>query len=388
MTKLFGTDGIRGKANAYPIIPPVLTGLACAAGHYFKKQSENKNLTVIIAKDTRLSGYMIESALESGFISQGVNVILTGPLPTPAVSILVQSLRADFGVMVTASHNPAHDNGIKFFDHQGQKLSSDTQKEIESILENKTYGYSPHLGKAKHLNDAVGRYIEYCKATLPKKLDFKGLKVVLDCANGATYKVAPKVFWELGADVSVIGNAPDGLNINKDCGATHIKALRQKILEEKANIGLAFDGDGDRLICVDERGNTLDGDKLLAAFATYTNSQNSNVVATVMSNLGLENYLKGKRVSLFRSKVGDQYVAKMMKEKNCLIGGEQSGHLIFGNHCPTGDGIIAALQILRLLKENDLIASDLNNLFTPYPQTLENIRLPESPLSMEDLEKI
>jgi len=383
---LFGTDGVRGKANSWPMSPDVILKLAMASSHYFMQKAPEEwihgdhRFTVVIGKDTRLSGYMVESALMAGFVAMGIDVVLLGPLPTPAVSMLTRSLRANLGVMISASHNPFEDNGIKFFSADGCKLSQEDEKAIEDLVASDIpLAPSGKVGKAKRLDDAAGRYIEFAKGTFPRGQRLDGLKIVLDCANGAGYKVAPKVLWELGADVIPIGVEPNGLNINKDCGATAPALLQKKVLEEKADLGIALDGDADRLIMVDETGATLDGDQLMALIANVWLSKGDlkggGVVSTVMSNLGFERYLEQKGLTLHRTSVGDRSVLKTMKETGCNIGGEQSGHIILSDYTTTGDGIIAALQVLSLLQQSKSKVSQLAATFTPVPQVLKNVRV-------------
>lgn len=385
-SKLFGTDGVRGQANSWPMSPEVILKLAMASSHYFMRKMPTEwihgdhRFMVVIGKDTRLSGYMVEAALMAGFVAMGADVVLLGPLPTPAVSMLTRSLRANLGVMISASHNPFEDNGIKFFTADGYKLSEEDEKKIEEIaFSDIPLAPSSKVGKAKRLDDAAGRYIEFAKATFPRGQRLDGLKIVLDCANGAGYKVAPKVLWELGADVIPIGVEPNGLNINKDCGATSLELLKQKVLEERADLGIALDGDADRLIMVDENGSILDGDQLMALIATVwlTNGalKGGGVVSTVMSNLGFERYLEKKGLTLHRAAVGDRSVLEMMKETGCNVGGEQSGHIILNDYATTGDGLIAALQILSLLQKSKFKVSELASTFTPVPQILKNLRV-------------
>jgi len=385
-SKLFGTDGVRGQANSWPMSPDVILKLAVASSHYFiqKMPSEwvhgDHRFMVVIGKDTRLSGYMVEAALMAGFVAMGADVVLLGPLPTPAVSMLTRSLRANLGVMISASHNPFEDNGIKFFTADGYKLSQEDEQNIEQLAaSNIPLASSGKVGKAKRLDDAAGRYIEFAKATFPRGQRLDGLKIVLDCAHGAGYKVAPKVLWELGADVIPIGIEPNGLNINKDCGATSLDLLKEKVLEERADLGIALDGDADRLIMIDENGATLDGDQLMALIATVWLANGSlkggGVVSTVMSNLGFERYLKGKGLTLHRASVGDRCVLEMMRETGCNVGGEQSGHIILSDYATTGDGLIAALQVLSLLQKSKCKVSELASTFRPVPQILKNMRI-------------
>lgn len=378
--KLFGTDGVRGEVNTSPMTADQVLKLAQAAGLEFKRKGHRNR--VVIGKDTRLSGYMLEPALVAGFISVGMDVYLAGPLPTPAVSMLTCSLRADLGVMISASHNPYFDNGIKLFRPDGHKLSDHIEACIEERMENafiKPLVDSSELGRAYRLDDARGRYIQHTKSTFPKNLKLDGLKVVVDCANGAAYKIAPNVFQELGAQVISISNDPDGYNINKDCGATHVEAMCQRVLEEKADLGIALDGDADRLVMCDEKGQVLDGDQLIALIAKAFHEKGKlagdTVVTTIMSNMGMEKHLNTYGIRCLQTGVGDRYVFEAMKENNFNVGGEQSGHIILTDFAPTGDGIVAALQVLAILVEKGGKASDVANVFAPYPQILENVRV-------------
>ncbi|MEI8320447.1 MAG: phosphoglucosamine mutase [Alphaproteobacteria bacterium] len=378
--KIFGTDGIRGRANVGPMTPQMVLKIAQATGQKFQR-GPHRHL-VVIGKDTRLSGYMIEPALTAGFISVGMDVVLLGPLPTPAIAMLTSSLRADLGVMISASHNPYNDNGIKLFGPNGNKLSDDLELEIEKNMENFKDEFlvpAERLGRAKRLDDAPGRYIEFAKATFPKHLRLEGMKIVIDCANGSAYKIAPTVLWELGAEIIAIGVSPDGCNINKECGATAPEALSKAVLEHGAHIGIALDGDADRLIVVDEKGNVIDGDQIIALIATWWKKwellQADGVVVTIMSNLGLEHYLKDKEIEVYRTSVGDRYVSLEMEKRGCNIGGEPSGHIILRNYGTTGDGLIAALQVLAILQHSKKPASVLMQVFTKVPQLHQNIIL-------------
>ncbi|MHA1558315.1 MAG: phosphoglucosamine mutase [Alphaproteobacteria bacterium] len=385
--KIFGTDGIRGIANEFPIMPEQIVKLAVASASYFlekrPKDKSNKPLdhrfTVVIAKDTRLSGYMIESALVSGLVSMGCNVTLLGPLPTPAVSIMTRTLRADLGIMISASHNPYQYNGLKFFNSEGEKLSIHDEENIEKRINAcSSVKASPALiGRAIRLDDSVGRYIEFAKATFPRGKRLDGLKIVIDCAHGASYKAAPRVLWELGADVISIGDEPDGLNINEKYGALDTKNLQTEVLSSKADLGIALDGDGDRLVVVDEKGKEVQGDQLIALIATIWQKKNSlkgkGVVGTIVTNLGCERYLNNQGLTLYRSNVGDRYVANMMREKNCNIGGEQSGHIIFSDYTVTGDGLISALQILSVIQGRNSKVSEILSVFNPVPQITQNV---------------
>src|SRR5947199_4369310 len=375
---LFGTDGIRGTANAEPMTPETALRVAMAVGDCFHNGS-HKHL-VVIGKDTRLSGYMLEPALTAGFITMGMDVVLVGPLPTPAIAMLTRSLRADIGVVISASHNPFADNGIKLFGPDGYKLSDDLETKIEQMLDNGPTHRAPpgELGRAKRLDDAGGRYIEFVKQSFPKGLRLDGLRVVVDCANGAAYKVAPTVFWELGAEVFPISVAPDGFNINRECGALAPEQMRQEVLARRAYIGLALDGDADQLIVADERGVILDGDQLMALIATSLarsgRLSGGGVVATVISNFGLERYLAAEGMALHRTAVGDRYVVEKMLSLGCNLGGEQSGHLILSDYATTGDGLVAALQVLAAIVETGRRASEVCRVFEPIPQLLRNVR--------------
>jgi phosphoglucosamine mutase len=377
LRKLFGTDGIRGRANSEPMTAETALKVAVAAGRYFTR-GPHRHL-VVIGKDTRLSGYLIEPALTAGFISVGMDVVLVGPLPTPAVAMLTRSLRADLGVVISASHNPYHDNGIKLFGPDGFKLSDEIESEIEKALDgNGTRAAPDRLGRAKRLDDAQGRYIEFVKATFPKGLRLDGLKIVVDCANGAAYKVAPTVLWELGAEVVPVGVDPDGLNINKECGATDAATMQSQVVAHGANLGIALDGDADRLLMVDERARLIDGDQIMALIArSWAKSgalRGGGVVATVMSNLGLERYLRTLGLKLERTPVGDRYVLEAMRAGGYNFGGEQSGHMILADYATTGDGLIAALQVLAVIVEAGRPASEIARPFTPLPQILKNAR--------------
>ncbi len=382
--ELFGTDGIRGTANTEPMTAEIALKVGMAAGRYFTHGDHRHR--VVIGKDTRLSGYMIEPALTSGFVSMGMDVFLVGPMPTPAVAMLTRSLRADIGVVISASHNPFQDNGIKLFGPDGYKLSDAVEAEIEALVAN---GLSEHLaapaklGKAKRIDDARGRYTEYVKQTFPKGRTLDGLKVVIDCANGAAYKVAPEVLWELGADVIPIGVDPDGFNINKGCGSTAPETLLSQVVTHGADIGIALDGDADRLLISDEKGMLVDGDQLMALIAADWAKQGAlrggGVVSTVMSNLGFERFLSALGLDLQRTQVGDRYVVERMREGGYNLGGEQSGHIILSDYGTTGDGLVAALQVLAVLTSTGRPASDLCRLFEPLPQLLRNIKIEGAP---------
>ena len=375
--KFFGTDGIRGTTNLEPMTAETALRVGQAAGAHFLRGDHRHR--VVIGKDTRLSGYMMESAMVAGFTSVGMDVVLLGPMPTPAVAMLTRSMRADLGVMISASHNPFADNGIKLFGPDGYKLSDDTERDIEKRLEKgPKLAKSELIGRARRIDDARGRYIHFAKSTFPEHLRLDGLKVVLDCANGAAYHVAPEALWELGAEVIPLGVSPDGLNINDGCGSTHPQSLQETVIASGAHIGLALDGDADRLIVVDETGRIVDGDQLMALIALGLHRrgelQGNAVVATVMSNLGLERKLDKAGLKLLRSKVGDRYVLEEMRRSGCNVGGEQSGHIILTDHSTTGDGLVAGLQVLAALVESDAPASSLLHQFEPLPQLLKNVR--------------
>jgi phosphoglucosamine mutase len=383
MRKYFGTDGIRGKVGQTPITPDFMMHLAYAVGSTLKKKLYNKEQrpTVLIGKDTRLSGYMLESALEAGFLAAGVDTILCGPLPTPAIAYLTRALRLQAGVVISASHNPYYDNGIKFFDAYGNKLSDEMEANIELLLENPIVCVEPqYFGKAKRLDDANGRYIEFCKSTFPNNLNLKDIKLVLDCANGASYKVAPKVFHELGATVVVTGNEPNGININDKCGATHTSSFQELMKQEqyKGYLGLSFDGDADRLMMVDDTGKLYNGDELLYVLATQYGKFNTTingVVGTVMTNMGIEQALNKQNIALVRAKVGDRYVLEQLHEHKWIYGGEGSGHLLCLDKHTTGDAIIAALQVLSALQlQNITLRQALNNVVM-YEQVLINLEV-------------
>ncbi|MGH6941250.1 phosphoglucosamine mutase [Hypericibacter sp.] len=377
--KLFGTDGIRGKANTEPVTAMTALKLAMAAGAEFTRGSHRHR--VVIGKDTRLSGYMLQPALTSGFVAMGMDVIQLGPMPTPAIAMLTRSLRADLGVMISASHNPYEDNGIKLFGPDGYKLSDEVEARIEARMaahEALPMAGSAELGRALQLEDAPGRYTEAVKRSFPKSLKLDGLKIVVDCAHGAAYRVAPTVLWELGAEVVAIGVAPDGFNINRDCGATAPAVLQSRVIAEKAHLGLALDGDADRLILVDEKGQIVDGDQIMALIARSWTERDrlrgGAVVATVMSNLGLERFLAGLKLKLLRTPVGDRYVVERMRAEGCNVGGEQSGHIILSDYGTTGDGLIAALQLLAVIVRAGKPVSETARLFQPLPQLLKNLK--------------
>lgn len=377
--RLFGTDGIRGTANTAPMTADVALRLGQAAGLRFTHGARRHR--VVIGKDTRLSGYMLEPALTAGFIGAGMDVMLAGPLPTPAIAFLTRSLRADLGVMISASHNPFQDNGIKLFGPDGYKLSDEDEAEIEALMESDLAGRlagADQLGRAARLNDAAGRYIESAKSSFPRGQRLGGIRIVVDCANGAAYRVAPTVLWELGAEVIRVGVTPDGFNINKGCGSTVPEHLCQEVLTHRAALGIALDGDADRLIMCDEKGHMIDGDQILALIAsTWARTgllREHAIAATVMSNLGLERFLAGLGVEVVRTRVGDRYVMEKMRELGLNLGGEQSGHMIMSDYATTGDGLLAALQVLAVLVEDGRPASEVLRLFAPLPQVLKNVR--------------
>jgi len=384
MTKrYFGTDGVRGLINSFPMTAETALRLGLAAGRYFTKR-KGRHL-VVIGKDTRLSGYMIEPALVAGFTSVGMDVVLFGPLPTPGVSQMTLSLRADMGVMITASHNPYHDNGIKLFGPDGLKLDDESEMRIERRMDSALtdpMAAPSELGRVKRIEDAQARYVELAKATFPRTRRLTGMRVVVDCANGAAYQVAPKVLYELGADVIAVGVQPNGFNVNQGCGSTSPEQMRATVLEHQAHIGIALDGDGDRVLLCDEQGQTVDGDQILALLARHWKQKgeldNPEIISTVMSNIGLEHFLEREGLQLHRSRVGDRYVAERMKKSAATLGGEPSGHILTPRFCPTGDGLIAALQVLRILIEADQPASQILQAFEPVPQLLENVRVDEA----------
>jgi len=377
--KLFGTDGIRGRVNKYPMTPENVLKIGMAAAKVLKKE-HSRNM-VLIGKDTRLSGYMVESALTSGICSMGMNVTLVGPIPTPGVAFLTRALRLDAGIVISASHNPYEDNGIKFFSSDGFKLPDELEKRIEELVIDDSLGEKrpsgSDIGKAYRLDDAIGRYIEYVKATIPKGMTLEGIKVVVDCANGAAYKTTPWVLRELGAEVVVINDKPDGVNINDGCGALHCEALQKTVRENRAHVGIAHDGDADRSIFCDEKGNIIDGDQILGLCALEFKDdgrlRGNTVVSTVMSNLGFEHYLSKHGIKLIRTKVGDRYVAEKMRAGGYNLGGEQSGHIIFSDYNTTGDGPITALQVLYLMKKQGKRLSRLVSGIKLYPQILVNV---------------
>jgi phosphoglucosamine mutase len=388
----FGTDGIRGTANIPPMTADMALRVAMATAHILRAaQKGNAMNRVVIGKDTRLSGYMLEQAMAAGFVAMGMEVILTGPMPTPAIAMLTRSLRADVGVMISASHNPYQDNGIKLFGADGFKLSDKLELEIESALEMDQTELLPpadEIGKAARFDDAPGRYIEFLKNAVPKGETFNGIKVVVDSANGAAYKIAPQILWELEAEVISMGDKPNGRNINLNCGATDTEALQKRVVEEGADIGIALDGDADRLIIVDEKGRKVDGDQLMALLALDMKSRgtlvNNTIVATVMSNLGLERFLKSQGVTLERSAVGDRYVVEKMKDGGYTLGGEQSGHIIMSEFGTTGDGLMAAMRVLSIVCKSGKKASEACTMFSPMPQVLKNVRFTSGAKPLDD----
>ncbi len=383
MAKLFGTDGVRGKAGA-KVSAPAAMRLAMATGIYFRPHSRTNK--ILVGKDTRRSGYMIENAIVSGLTAVGYDVIQIGPMPTPAVAFLTENMRCDAGIMISASHNPYYDNGIKFFDAEGNKLSRTVEERIEAIYEDdeaieRGQMTGKKIGKSKRIDDVIGRYIVHIKNSFPRELSLAGVRVVVDCANGAGYKVAPTILSELGADVVVLGNEPNGFNINEGCGAMHPESLAKEVLRYRADVGVALDGDADRLVMVDEKGEVIDGDKLMGVLAVYLKEQgrlrNNGMVATVMSNQALDDYLFEHGISLYRSAVGDKNVVELMQEKDLNFGGEQSGHIIFSDFAKTGDGISSALQALAYLVSSGKKASEAFNPFELYPQKLVNLNVGE-----------
>ncbi|MDO5369499.1 phosphoglucosamine mutase [Paracoccus sp. (in: a-proteobacteria)] len=388
--KLFGTDGVRGRANSHPMTAEMALRLGAAAGRYFRSENGSNGHRVVIGKDTRLSGYMLENALTAGLTSTGMNVLLLGPVPTPAVGYLTRSMRADLGIMISASHNPAEDNGIKFFGPDGFKLSDEAEAEIEAILSAEIPLAAPaKIGRAKRIEDGRGRYVEYAKTTFPQGQRLDGLKVVIDCANGAAYRAAPEVLWELGAEVIPLGVDPDGFNINAGVGSTHPEAAAAAVLEHGAHLGISLDGDADRVMIIDETGAVADGDQIMALlagrWADAGRLRGGALVATVMSNLGLERFLTGRGLRLERTAVGDRYVVERMRGEGFNLGGEQSGHIVMTDYATTGDGLIAGLQFLAALSDSGRPASDLVRQFDPVPQMLKNVRYKAGadPLSAE-----
>ena len=381
MRRLFGTDGVRGVANTDPMTVETALAMGQAAAYLFR--GKNGRHKIVIGKDTRLSGYMFETALSAGICAMGADVLLVGPMPTPGIAFLTHSMRADAGVVISASHNPYPDNGIKFFGRDGFKLPDDVESRIESLMcgehlkENRPP--SPQIGKAQRIDDATGRYIVYLKSTFPARLSLEGLRIVVDCANGAAYRIAPQVFAELGAEVIPIGVSPNGVNINDQCGSLYPEVVAAKVKDARADLGISLDGDADRVIVVDEKGEVQDGDRIMAICAVEMARKKrlakSTVVATVMSNIGLELYLKEKKIKLMRAPVGDRYVVEAMRAGKYNFGGEQSGHLIFLDHATTGDGVLAALQLLSVMVESGKKISELGKGMVVYPQMLHNIRM-------------
>jgi phosphoglucosamine mutase len=383
MARLFGTDGIRGKANMYPMTADLALKLGQAAAIVLKKHAKDDTVKVIIGKDTRKSGYIFEYALTAGLCSMGIDVYLVGPMPTPAIAHLTKSFACDFGIVISASHNPAEDNGIKFFDSRGFKLPDSIEDEIESLINsdiNTSTISGTDVGKATRIDDAAGRYIEFTKNSI-KNMSLEGLKVVLDCANGAAYKVAPPIFRELGAEVIVLNNKPDGVNINLDCGSLHPEVLKAAVLGHKADIGIALDGDADRVIMVDEKGNDVDGDHIIAMCALDMRRRgkldSNTVVVTVMTNIGFGKAMEKAGINVIKTKVGDRYVVEEMRRNNHMLGGEQSGHIIFFSRSTTGDGTLSALQVLAILKTSGRKLSELARCMTSYPQVLKNVKVVE-----------
>ena len=391
--KYFGTDGIRGTVNGDKMTAEMALRLGMAAGQYFRRGQHRHR--VVIGKDTRLSGYMIEPALVAGFTAMGMDVFLFGPIPTPGVAFLTRSLRADIGVMISASHNEYQDNGIKLFGPDGFKLSDEIELEIETLMDTSSQAAlvpASDLGRAKRIDDSQARYIEFAKRTFPREMNLEGIKLVIDCANGAAYKVAPTALWELGAEVVSIGVSPDGTNINKDCGSTRPALLSERVKAEKADIGIALDGDADRLIVCDENGNIIDGDQIMGLVTDDWHKRDllsaPGIVATIMSNLGLERHLQDNGLSLARTQVGDRYVVEHMRRHGFNLGGEQSGHMVLSDYSTTGDGLIAGLQVLAAMKHSGRPASDLTQVFEPVPQILENVRFTSgAPLENDDVKK-
>ena len=391
---LFGTDGVRGLANSHPMTAEIALKLGAAAGHFFRTDGRNGH-RVVIGKDTRRSGYMIENALTAGLTSTGMNVLLLGPVPTPAVGFLTRSMRADVGIMISASHNAFHDNGIKFFGPDGFKLSDAAETEIEALLAGAMQLAAPEdIGRARRIDDGLGRYIEYAKTTFPGRGTLGGLKVVVDCANGAAYRAAPEVLWELGAEVIELGVKPDGFNINAGCGSTHPEACAKVVQETGADLGISLDGDADRVMIVDETGTVADGDQLMALFAARWAAEgrlrDNTLVATVMSNLGLEHYLTGRGLRLERTPVGDRYVVEAMRRGGWNLGGEQSGHIVMTDYTTTGDGLIAGLQFLGEMVRTGRKASELVHSFDRVPQLLKNVRYGagQEPLKLPEVQAV
>lgn len=385
--KLFGTDGVRGRANSHPMTADLALKIGEAAGRYFRRDGSPAH-RVVIGKDTRLSGYMFENALTAGFTSTGMNVLLLGPVPTPAVGMMVRSMRADVGVMISASHNPHHDNGIKFFGPDGFKLNDEAEAAIETaILSEIVPASAENIGRAKRIDDGLFRYVERVKSTFPSDLNLEGLKVVVDCANGAAYKAAPAVLWELGAEVIPVGVSPNGKNINEGCGSTNTQLAAETVIAHGADVGICLDGDADRVMILDEKGQVADGDQIMGLFAARWAQEGrlngKTLVATVMSNLGLERYLTGNDIMLHRTAVGDRYVVEAMRAQGFNLGGEQSGHIVMTDFATTGDGLLAGLQFLGEMKRTDKAASAIRQVFDPVPQLLKNVRYAEGSTPLE-----
>ncbi|MEN8708898.1 MAG: phosphoglucosamine mutase [Paracoccaceae bacterium] len=386
--KLFGTDGVRGTANTFPMTADVALRIGAAAGRYFRNDAEGVH-RVVIGKDTRLSGYMFENALTAGLTSTGMNVLLLGPIPTPAVGLLTRSMRADFGIMISASHNPHHDNGIKFFGPDGFKLSDQAEVEIEQMIDGMIRPARPeNIGRAKRVDDGLHRYVERVKSSFPAHLSLSGLKVVIDCAHGAAYRAAPEVLWELGAEVIPVGVSPNGSNINENCGSTAPEIAAQTVVAHGADVGVCLDGDADRIILIDENGQVADGDQLMALLAgRWMEEQRliqGTLVATIMSNLGLERFMQARGGDLARTKVGDRYVVEEMRAKGLNLGGEQSGHIVMTDYATTGDGLMAGLQFLAEMVQSGQRASTLATQFEKVPQLLKNVRYQEGQVPLED----
>ncbi len=386
--KYFGTDGVRGTANVFPMTAEMALRIGAAAGRYFRNDGSNGH-RVVIGKDTRLSGYMFESALTAGLTSTGMNVFLLGPVPTPAVGLLTTSMRADVGIMISASHNPHTDNGIKFFGPDGFKLSDEAEEEIERLIDSTIEpAQAVNIGRAKRIDDGRFRYAERIKSTFPRGRSLEGLKVVIDCANGAAHRTAPEVLWELGADVIPVGVSPDGRNINKGCGSTDTRTASETIIAHGADVGICLDGDADRVMILDEHGRVADGDQIMALlakrWAVNGTLKGGALVATMMSNLGLERYLEGEGLGLVRTKVGDRYVVEEMRKNGYNLGGEQSGHIVMTDYATTGDGLLAGLQFLAAMVETGKRASELSKTFKSVPQLLKNVRFGEGKAPLDD----
>ncbi|MEE4238980.1 MAG: phosphoglucosamine mutase [Anderseniella sp.] len=391
--QFFGTDGVRGTANTFPMNADTVLRIGMATGTLYRRG--NHRHRVVIGKDTRLSGYMVEQALTAGFLAAGMDVFLFGPVPTPAVAMLTRSMRADLGVMISASHNPYHDNGIKIFGPDGYKLSDDQEAEIEKLVhapEHIKLAAPDQIGRAKRIEDAQARYIEFVKSSFPKDLTLDGLRIVIDCANGASYQVAPTALWELGAEVIPVGVEPNGFNINAECGSTHPQKVAAQVRKMRADIGISLDGDADRCILVDEKGNVVDGDQVMALIATSWHKRGilrgDGLVATIMSNLGLERLMASQKLRLERTRVGDRYVVEAMRSNGYNVGGEQSGHVVLSDFNTTGDGLIAALQVLAVLVQDGGSVSEICRMFDPVPQVLKNVRFAGvSPLETDAVKK-